>query len=93
MSNRFASGKKAIGYCERCNFRFPLTELRPESVRGKIQYNRICPTCFDKDHPQNFLGMYPVTDAQALRRPAPDPSLDESRVIPNTGPTYEDLFT
>jgi hypothetical protein len=92
MSNSFASGRKAFGFCERCNFRFSLTVLRPESVRGKLQYNRVCPQCFDKDHPQNFLGMYPVHDPQALRRPAPDPSLAASREIPDNGQSIEDLF-
>jgi hypothetical protein len=92
MSNRFASGKKAFGFCERCNFRFPLAKLKPESVRGNPKYNRVCKQCWDKDHPQNFQGMYPVDDPQALRRPAPDPSLAASREIPDNGPTYEEMY-
>jgi len=32
----------------------------------------VCPTCWDPDHPQLQLGMYPVEDPQALRNPRPD---------------------
>jgi hypothetical protein len=93
MPNPYALGKKAIGFCERCNFRFNLSQLKPESVRGSSKHNRVCPECFDKDHPQNFQGMYPISDPQALRRPATDPSLAASREIPDNGQSIEDLYT
>lgn len=92
MSNKFAAGKHAFGFCERCGFRFKLSLLRPEFVRGKSVNNRVCSPCFDKDHPQNFLGMTPVSDPQGLRRPAPDLSLAASREIPDNGQSIEDLF-
>ena len=34
----------------------------------------MCPECWDPDHPQLQLGMYPVDDPQALRNPRPDRS-------------------
>ena len=80
---KFANGAKAIGFCDRCNFRFPLGRLRTETVRGRKTNWLVCPSCFDPDHPQNFQGMVPVEDPQALRNPRPDPAMAESRRIPN----------
>jgi len=81
MAVSFAKGKRAFGYCDRCNQRYDLKELKPEFVAGKPTNVRCCPQCFDKDHPQNFIGRIPVNDPQALRDPRPDPSLDASRVL------------
>ena len=72
MANRFASGKNAIAICDRCGFQFKLTELRTEIIKTK-QYNAlVCNECWDPDHPQLQLGMYPVDDPQALRNPRRD---------------------
>ena len=43
---------------------------------------RSCPTCWDPDHPQLQLGMYPVDDPQGVRQPRPDKSYYQSG---NTG--------
>jgi len=72
MGNRFSSGKYAIAQCDRCNFRFKLHELRMETVKTKPYQVRVCRACFDPDHPQLQLGMYPVEDPQAVRNPRPD---------------------
>jgi hypothetical protein len=72
MANRFASGKNAIAICDRCGFRFKLTELRTEIVKTKRYPVLVCSTCWDPDHPQLQLGMYPVDDPQALRNPRRD---------------------
>jgi hypothetical protein len=72
MSNRFASGKNAIAICDRCGFRFKLTELRTEIVKTKRYQVLVCSSCWDPDHPQLQLGMYPVDDPQALRNPRRD---------------------
>lgn len=72
MGNRFASGKKAIAECDRCGQRFLLKILKTEIIKTK-QYNLlVCPPCWDPDHPQLQLGMYPVDDPQALRNPRTD---------------------
>jgi hypothetical protein len=80
---KYASGKYAIGYCDRCGFESKLTEMKTESVAGNPVNNRVCRTCYDPDHPQNFLGKYPIDDPQALRNARPDPALAESREIPS----------
>lgn len=92
MSTTFASGKYAHGFCERCGQRARLFDLKSETVRGKAKSNRVCPSCFDPDHPQNFLGTTPVNDPQALRRPATDLGLEDSRQIIDNGKSLSDLF-
>lgn len=72
MSNRFSSGKNAIAQCDRCGFRYKLKILKTEVVKTKPYNVRVCPSCWDPDHPQLQLGMYPVEDPQAVRNPRPD---------------------
>lgn len=74
MPNQFASGKFAIAQCDRCNFRFKLKELRIQTVKTKPYKVKVCKSCWDPDHPQLQLGMYPVNDPQAVREPRPDTS-------------------
>jgi hypothetical protein len=93
MATKYANRTNAIGFCARCNFRYKLGLLKPESIRGKVTNLLVCPECWSADHPQNFQGMVPVNDPQAIRDPRPDPSLQESREIPDTGQTLEDIYT
>lgn len=72
MSSTFASGKKAIGICDRCGFQYKLKELKGETVKFKPVNNLVCRACWDSDHPQLQLGMFPVNDPQAIREPRPD---------------------
>jgi hypothetical protein len=72
MGNRFASGKKAIAECDRCGQQFQLKKLKEEIVKTKRYQLLVCPECWDPDHPQLQLGMYPVDDPQALRNPRRD---------------------
>jgi hypothetical protein len=74
MANRFASGKHAISECDRCGQRFKLKVLKTEIVKTKRYNLLVCPECWDPDHPQLQLGMYPVDDPQGLRNPRPDRS-------------------
>lgn len=74
MGNRFASGKNAIAQCDRCDQRFKLKVLRREVIKTKNYDLLVCPECWDPDHPQLQLGMYPVDDPQGLRNPRPDRS-------------------
>ena len=74
MGNRFASGKHAISECDRCGQRFKLKVLKTEIVKTKRYNLLVCPECWDPDHPQLQLGMYPVDDPQGLRNPRPDRS-------------------
>jgi hypothetical protein len=74
MPNRFASGKYAIAECDRCAQRYKLKELKIQIVKTKPYKVKVCPACWDPDHPQLQLGMYPVDDPQAVREPRPDVS-------------------
>ena len=74
MGNRYASGKNAIAECDRCGQRFKLKILKTEIIKTKEYNLMVCPPCWDPDHPQLQLGMYPVDDPQALRNPRPDRS-------------------
>ena len=74
MGNRFASGKHAIAECDRCGQRFQLKVLKTEIIKTKKYDLLVCPECWDPDHPQLQLGMWPVDDPQALRNPRPDRS-------------------
>jgi len=74
MSNTFASGKKAIGVCDRCGFQFKLKQLRVTVIKTKQVNILVCPECWEPDQPQLLIGMYPVNDPQALRNPRPDTS-------------------
>lgn len=81
MGNRFASGKNAIAECDRCGQRYMLKVLRREIIKTKNYELLVCPECWDPDHPQLQLGMYPVDDPQGLRNPRPDKSYVVSGVL------------
>ena len=85
MSNRFANGAKAWGVCDRCGFRFDLKKLKNEVVKTKQTQIRSCPQCWTPDHPQLQLGMYPVSDPQAIRDPRPDTNTWYSSGVTATG--------
>jgi len=72
MGNRFASGKNSIAMCDRCGFKFKLTQLRKEVIKTKTYNLLVCDSCWDPDQPQLQLGMYPVDDPQAVRNPRKD---------------------
>ena len=78
MGNRFASGKIAIAICDRCGFRYRLRELRELVIKTKKVNMLVCPECWEADHPQLQLGMFPVDDPQALQNPRPDSSYRQS---------------
>jgi hypothetical protein len=72
MGNRFSSGKYSIAMCDRCGQQFKLKKLKTEIIKTK-QYNlKVCSECWDPDHPQLQLGMYPVDDPQGVRQPRRD---------------------
>lgn len=81
MGNKFASGKNAISECDRCGFRFKLTELKKEVVKGNRINILVCPECWTPDQPQLMLGTYPVDDPQGLRDPRPDRSFVVSGLL------------
>ena len=74
MSSKYAVGKLAFGFCDICGQRYPLSQLRPLTIKTKKTNILACPEDWNPDHPQLQLGMYPVQDAWALRNPRPDTS-------------------
>ena len=87
MPNRFASGKYSIAQCDRCNFRFKLKELKIYTLKTKNVNMLVCPACWDPDHPQLQLGMYPVDDPQGVRQPRPDNTYITAGVNTSGNPT------
>lgn len=81
MSNKFSSGKYAIAECDRCGQRYKLKELRKLVIKTKQVNIKVCPECWEQDHPQLKLGMYPVYDPQAVREPRPDNSYVQSGLL------------
>jgi hypothetical protein len=72
VTQGFAQGKRAYGFCDRCGFRYDLPELKYE-IWDRFRRNlRVCPSCWDPDHPQLRLGDHPFSDPQTLRDPRPD---------------------
>ena len=92
MPNRFASGKKAFGFCSVCGQRCDLVKLKPQIIKQKTTNSLRCPECLDADHPQLMLGTFPIDDPQALRNPRPDPALAASREIIDNGQQLSDLY-
>ena len=74
MPSKFAAAKHSIAECDRCGFRFKLKELRIETIKTKPYKVKVCKECWSADHPQLQLGMWPVSDPQAVRDPRPDVS-------------------
>lgn len=72
MGNRFTSGKRSIAECDRCGQQFKLKKLKTEIIKTKQYQLLVCPECWDPDHPQLLLGMFPVDDPQAVRNPRKD---------------------
>jgi len=81
MGNRFASGKNSDAICDRCGFGYKLTLLKKLVVKTKTYDLKVCPECWDPDHPQLQLGMYPVDDPQGVRDPRPDLSYQVSGLL------------
>lgn len=83
---KYAAGKHAFGYCDRCGFRYPLGELKYEFSVGQKTGLRTCPECYDPDHPQNFLHEVDMEEGIALEDPRPDVGLEESRKLYSWNP-------
>ena len=78
MAVPYASGKHSIAECDRCGQRYKLKELKKLTIKTKQVSIKVCRNCWEPDHPQLQLGMYPVTDFQAVREPRPDTSYYQS---------------
>ena len=72
MTNRYAAGKRSFGFCDRCGFRCALGTLRALTIKTKLVDLRVCQECWETDQPQLKVGMYPISDPQAIRNARPD---------------------
>jgi hypothetical protein len=72
MPSKYASAKNSIAQCDRCGFRYKLTQLKRLVIKTKNVNILVCPECWEPDQPQLSLGLYPVNDPQAVRNPRPD---------------------
>lgn len=72
MTQQFAAGKRAFGFCDRCGFRADLKKLAYQVVNQKPTGLKVCQVCNDKDQPQLQLGRFPINDPVALYQPRPD---------------------
>lgn len=73
--------REPYGFCDRTGFRWPLRQLREETVQGRKTGMRVGPDVYDDDHPQNWFGKIRVAaDPQSLGKDArPDTAIQESR--------------
>lgn len=82
MATRFASYKRAFGFCDRCGQRYDLKKLKKFFIMGKLINEKVCPECYDPDHPQLWVGIIGsqkvANDPQALREPRPDTNRNDS---------------
>lgn len=87
MPSKYSSGKHSIAECDRCGFRYKLTELRKLTIKTKQVNIKVCKSCWEPDQPQLSLGLYPVNDPQAVREPRPDTSYLQSGLDANGDPS------
>lgn len=90
MATAWVSENNAFGFCDRCSFRYPLNELKYEFTNLIRNGLRVCPECFDEDHPQLQVGRYRTDDVQSLRDPRPDNSQAASRRLSAWNPVGQD---
>jgi hypothetical protein len=79
MTVKYARGKKAFGFCDRCGFRYDLANLNRQIYDQRDINLLVCETCLDEDHPQLQIGRTPINDPQALYNPRPDIAQQASR--------------
>lgn len=79
MSNAFARGKYAYGFCDRTGKRYPIRDLVKQIENQRWNGLLVGRDVVDKDQPQLQLGKVNASDPQALRNPRPDLDLKESR--------------
>lgn len=81
VMGNYASGKYALGICDRSGQTHKLHELYPQIKDGKDTGLRVHWSMLDEDQPQLFLGSMPIDDPQALRVTRMDTGLSEQRAI------------
>lgn len=79
----FAKGRKALGVCDRCGFRFLLNDLKFEYKAGRKTSLKVCEDCMDldnpRDRPEKWQNKGPERIALKDPRPDPNPTGDENQ--------------
>lgn len=60
------------GICDRCGAKYRLDELKYEVQDSVKTGYRVCPDCFDSDHPQYKVGRKTYNDPRNLKDPRPE---------------------
>lgn len=81
MGTKFASGKFAHRFCDRCAFRYPYAELKELIEKNNRTGIFVCKVCWEPSHPQLRQGEKKVVDPEGLRDPRPDANLAVSRNV------------
>lgn len=79
--------KNAIGICDRCGFQYPYNDLKHEVVNRKLSAIKVCPDCWDPDHPQHYVGLVKTDDPKPLKEPRPPQNLVHERSFFGWNPT------
>ena len=79
------SGKHTLGTCDRCGQVYQLHELRCETQNFTTLNNRVCPSCFDPDHPQYRVSRVKFWDEISVPDIRPQDGLEQ-------GYNWRDLF-
>jgi hypothetical protein len=81
MAEAFASGKHALAECDICGFTYAYGALKFLVRNGVKTGIKVCPTCWNPDHPQYFVNKVDVSDPQGLRDPRPPGNLEKQREV------------
>ena len=66
---QYANGYKALALCDRCGFQYKLGQLKKLTITGRQTNLKVCPECWEKDHPQYRLGKMRLSEPIAIRDP------------------------
>jgi hypothetical protein len=58
MANMFSSGKFAIAQCDRCGWRYKLSQLRELVIKTKNVNILVCPDCWEPDQSNFYTFVY-----------------------------------
>lgn len=92
MTSPYASSAHAWGLCDRCGFRYKLSQLQYEVYDRRPNGLRVCAECLDDDNPQLWLGEVIVDDPQSLQDPRPDIDKQPSTTYFGWAPVGSPLF-
>jgi len=80
MAHKYAVGKQAFGFCDRCGQRFKLKDMKRIMIKDTLTQILVCKQDWEPSQPQLQLGRYPVFDPQALKNPRPDTTYQTSGI-------------